>query len=166
MKLRALLCLGAFLAIPGFAIAAACPGTTLTKPFSGAGGNTCASTNSITSMCGGGLDSPGNDDAYQINGDGSNVSLTVTPTDTNQPQTGAWDVAVQVMSGTCATGTCLSGSGSADSGGNGTAETVSFTATNATTYFVIVYSGQLAANCGSYTISGSLPVTLEKFSVD
>ena len=160
MKLRALLCLGVFLAIPSFGFAAACPGTTLTKPFSGVSGNTCTSTNSITSMCSGGIDSPGNDDAYQINGDGSPVSLTVTPTGT------AWDVAVQVMSGTCGTGTCLSGSGGADAGGTGAAETVSFTATAATTFFVIVYSGQLAANCGTYDVSGTLPVKLEKFSVD
>ncbi len=162
MKIRVLLCLGAMLAVPSLASAAlTCPGTLLSKPFSGAMGDTCTNgSNSITSMCSGGVDSPGNDDAYQINGDGSSVSLTVTPTGT------AWDVAVQVMTGACGTGTCLSGTGSSDVNGVGGAETVSFTATAATTYWVIVYSGQLSANCGTYTISGQLPVTLQKFSVD
>jgi hypothetical protein len=60
----------------------------------------------------------------------------------------------------------LSGTGGADAGAAGVAETVSFTATAATTFWVIVYSGQLSANCGTYDISGQLPVSLEKFSVD
>jgi hypothetical protein len=170
MKLRALLCLGTFLAIPSFAFAAACPGTTWTKPFPGSNsvtGNTCNGTNSISSMCTGGVDSPGNDDVYTFVGDGSSVSLTVTPTSANPPTTD-WDVAVQVMTGACGTGTCLSGTGGADANGNNGAETVSFTAANGTTYFVVVYSGQLAGNgnCGAYGITGQLPVTLEKFSVD
>ncbi|HXR63567.1 MAG TPA: hypothetical protein VN720_08520, partial [Rudaea sp.] len=76
MKLSTVLCLGV-LAVPGFAFAAACPGTALTKPFPGAGvsGDTCAvgETNSIATMCGGFVDSPGNDDVYTFTGDGSSV---------------------------------------------------------------------------------------------
>src|SRR5262249_51961111 len=160
MKLRALLCVGAISLLPSFAFAAACPGTQWNPPFPGTNtvaGDTCASTNSIATMCGGGIDSPGNDDAYQFTGTGAGVNLTITPTGT------AWDVAAQVMTGACGSGTCLSGGGGADANGAGGAENITFTQVAATTYWLIIYSGQLTANCGTYTISGTLPVKLEKF---
>ena len=163
MKLSTVLCLGA-LAIPSFAFAATCPGTSWTKPFPGSNtvsGDTCAigETNSIATMCGGFVDSPGNDDVYTFTGDGSSVTLNVAPAVT-------YAVAVQVQSGTCGVGgTCVNGAAS-DTGVAGATQSVTFTTTNATVYFVIINSSALSGNCGTYNITGNLPVKLEKFSVD
>jgi hypothetical protein len=164
MKLITLFGCCVFAALPAVSFGATCPGTVWNKPFPGANtvsGNTCTSTNSIANMCATFEDSPGNDDVYQWVGDGSAISVTVTPA-------AGFDVGVQVLTGTCGTGgTCVSGGGSADTGGDGAAETVTLTSVNATTYYFVIYSSQTGAdNCGTYNITGNLPVTLEKFSVD
>jgi hypothetical protein len=163
MKHSALLFIGLVALSPAVALGAACPGTSWTKPFPGANtvsGNTCNSTNTIGSMCGGFNDSPGNDDVYTFTGDGSSVSLTVTPE-------AGYAVSVQALTGTCgSTGNCVSGA-SSNTGVDGEAQPISFTATNATVYFVVITSSSTGAdNCGTYSIGGNLPVKLEKFSVD
>jgi hypothetical protein len=165
MKHSALFFVGLVALSPALVFGAACPGTTWTKPFPGSNtfsGDTCASgeTNSIGSMCGGFNDSPGNDDVYSFTGDGSSVSLTVTPA-------AGYAVSVQALTGTCgSTGNCVSGA-SSNTGVDGEAQPISFTAANGTVYYVVITSSSTGTdNCGTYNISGNLPVTLENFSVD
>ena len=75
------------------------------------------------------------------NGD---ITIEVTPS--------GWDAEVAVYTGSCGSFTCVT---YADSGGSGTAETVTFTPTDNTTYYVNVghYAGSSDGSEGSYTIS-------------
>ena len=160
---RSALFVGLLSLCPVVAFATVCPGTGWVKPFPGSNtvsGDTCGSTNSIGSMCGGFNDSPGNDDVFSFTGDGSTVSLTVTPAVT-------YAVSVQALTGTCgSTGNCVSGA-SSNTGTDGEAQQISFTATNGTVYYIVITSSSTGTdNCGTYNISGNLPVKLENFSVD
>ncbi len=62
---------------------------------------------------------------YTFVGDGSNISITVTPT--------AWDAKIAVYTGTCGTFTCIS---EANNGLVGNTETDTFTSVSGTTYYV------------------------------
>jgi hypothetical protein len=83
---------------------------------------------------------------YKINGDNSTYTLTVTPSS-------GYDIEIDVISGSCGTYTTVT---SDDSYASGSAETVTFTANQGTTYYVYLahyLSG--STTTGTFTINTS-----------
>ena len=83
---------------------------------------------------------------YKITGTGCNVTLVVTPT--------GWDPQVDVYSGSCGTFACVA---SADDGGSGGAETITFLAAPGIDYFINVghYSSTANNPEGPFTIAAT-----------
>lgn len=100
-----------------------------------------------------------NDYVYSFNlGTGASGNASLAPT--------GWDAYLAIMAASCAsTATCPTES---ENGGNGVTEQVNFTGIAAGSYFLLVSSFAAAGNCGPFalTITPTLPVSLQKFSVE
>ncbi len=90
---------------------------------------------------------------YTLVGDGSNISVTVTPT--------AWDAKIAVYTGTCGSFTCIADT---DNGLVGNTETVSFTSTAGTTYYINIGHPSGAADFAEGAFV--LEISLSGLSID
>jgi len=161
---RSLVALGFMLASPmAFAITCASPGPTIpTTPFNGAG-NTCGAADEFGQACSGSVFAAGPSNIHQLNvGNANNFTVSVTPS-------GGYDVFIAVIGPGCGPAApCVA---DADDAGPDAAETVTVTGATPGTYYLLVDSTAAAAGplgCGPYTVSvtGTLPVELQSFSVD
>ena len=158
-----ILALGLISIAPGaFAQTCGSPGGAATStPFT-TSGNTCGGTNEFAFVCGGGLNTYGPTNVYQVEvGSGNNFTVTVTPT--ASPAT--YDTAIYLVGPNACTQAAAC-NGDADDNGTGGAE--SFTSAGLTpgTYYLVVGSTE-ASGCGAYDVSitGTLPVELKSFSI-
>lgn len=157
--------------VPAGGGSCATPVNITSLPFSQAG-NTCGGTNNISNYGGDcavnlPFPYPGPEDVWAITvGAGNALNIEAG-------NIGAGDLALFFL-GTCGTGaSCIANS--QDAVGGGSAPEVidpTFIANQpAGTYFIYVdsyYAGSAAPACGSYTlnVTGTLPVSLEAFSID
>jgi hypothetical protein len=141
--------------------------TPLASGASGVTGNSCVpptgtGDGSIGTICDG-TSNTGSVAVYTWTlGSGSaSGNITVTPT--------GWDTAIAIGSGaSCAAATSGFCTNSvSDAGASGVAETYTIPTTASTTYYLFITSLAAANTCGPYSITaGTLPVKLEKFSVN
>lgn len=122
--------------------------------------NTCTSSNQLLSACNG-LDAIGAspDTIYSVQiGAGATGGIAATPT--------GYDLKLALLQGTCTAGsTCIR---DADAGGVGAAEQFSVVGLPAGAYFALLTSFGGSPDCGStsITVTPTLPVALQNFSVD
>lgn len=122
--------------------------------------DTCAATNQLAVACNGLSPIGTAPDAIwtlTVGPGASSGNITFTPSGT------AWNPYLMVMSGACASGsTCIV---DADNGGSGEAETGTIPA-GAGTYYLMVTDESGTTTCGAGTLGfGTLPVTLQNFTV-
>lgn len=148
-----------------FAQTCATPGgfTPGSNPTATGGTTTCGLADSITDICSGSLGTTGPEAAYQFTtGAAGPFATQFSLTNT----TG--DVTMFLLSSACAgSSACASESGDTVAG-QGT-ETMNVSLAASTTYWVVVTSFAGAPNnCGAFSLSanGTLPVQLQKFSVE
>ena len=122
--------------------------------------NTCSSSNQLLSACNG-LDAIGAspDTIYSVQiGATATGSIAATPT--------GYDLKLALLQGTCTAGsTCIR---DADAGGIGAAESFTVVGLPAGSYFALLTSFGGSPDCGStsVTVTPTLPVSLQNFSVD
>lgn len=121
--------------------------------------NTCSSSNQLLTACNG-VDAIGAspDTIYSLQLNGSeNGSIAATPT--------GYDLKLALLQGACSgSSTCIR---DADAGGVGIQEAFGFSGLPAGSYYVLLTSFGGTPDCGSTMITAiSVPVTLQKFSVD
>lgn len=122
--------------------------------------DTCTSSNQLLSACNG-LDAIGvsPDTIYSVQiGAGATGGISATPT--------GYDLKLALLQGTCTAGsTCIR---DADAGGVGAAEQFSVVGLAAGSYFALLTSFGGSPDCGStsITVTPTLPVALQNFSVD
>ena len=126
-----------------------------------AAGNTCTGANNLGTLCGL-FNSPENDDVYQFSIGAGYTATSITLTTTS----GTYNPAIALLSGSCGGGTSCTDV--ADSNGAGSGETLSTVGLANGTYFMVVTSSPGTNTCGDYNITanGTLPVKLQKFSVE
>ncbi len=90
---------------------------------------------------------------YEMVGDGSNVTVTVTPT--------AWDAKIAVYTGSCGTFTCIAES---NTGGVSNVETETFTSTAGVTYYINIGHPSGASDFAEGTFN--LQISLSGLSID
>ena len=154
--------------LSNLALAQTCASPTPLTSAQNLSGNTCGGDSTITNFCGG-VQPTGPSNVYSYVA-GASVSGNISVTPTNP-----FNVALGVVSGGANCNAALSSNcnGVSDSAGDGAANgtetfALSNTSTSGTTYYLIVtsLSGTAANQCGAYNLSmGTLPVTLQKFSV-
>lgn len=146
------------------------PGGPYTAAPVNTSGDTCNVADEFAQVCALSIISGGPSNVYQIEvGSGNNFGISVTPTDAN------YDAALFLVGpGACAQTTGCPSGGDADNAGPGGAETLSFSGIASGTYYIVVDSTAGTSNvpgsasCGNYdlAITGTLPVKLQKFSVN
>ncbi len=150
-----------------------CP--TTVSPLSGTGKNSCTgAVDNYGTVCGN-LKTFGPTDVYLLPpvGGSANFTVTVTPTEAT------YDVAIYLVGPNACNQTTGCGTGAApldaDAQGAGVAESITATTANgaaAGNYYLVVGStagaNETAGGCGTYgySVTGDLPVTLNKFAVD
>lgn len=166
MKKNALLLAFGFAAmgLASFAQAQSCASPLIpSAPPQSGSGNTCTATNDIGTFCGL-FPSPDNDVVFRFNIDATRDAASITVTNS----TPTWNLRAFILQSTC--GVAANCADSADSTGEGGAETIAVnTLGNGTYYLVVNTSGDAStANCGSFTwaANGRLPVQLKNFSID
>lgn len=122
--------------------------------------NTCTSTNQLLTACNG-VDAIGAspDTIYSVQiGASATGSIAATPT--------GYDLKLALLQGTCSgSSTCIR---DADAGGIGAAEQFSVSGLAAGGYFVLLTAFGGSPDCGatSITVTPTMPVALQNFSVD
>jgi len=153
------------------AFAAACVANAIFTAPGPAAGNTCSGTDQLTDVCGDGTPIGGAKEfIYSVSlGATNSAAFTVNSPGVAGAGTG-FNPYVAFMSGAACNSLDTCATNNAENSGNAqTNVTVGPTANApAGTYFLVITDAGAAANCGPFTVAlaGTLPVTLQKFSVE
>ncbi len=170
----ALITAGIFAGSAGVASAATCNATQGSIPSTPAtpaniNGNSCGHNANFNggTWCGGDAFSNTGTDAYQVSlGAGQNFTFTVASTGAGASPNGPFSPDIGLLATTCAdNATCVT----EVTNDTATATTGTISGYAGVTYFIMISDSSGAGNqCVPYTLSftGSLPVKLEKFSVN
>lgn len=160
MKISGSILAGALMLVSGGAFAQTCASPTVLLSNANVTGDTCGATNELGTVCIFNT-SPGNDIIYSF--------TIVTPYTATQMaltnNTPAWNPALLLLNGACNGNTPCPRN--ADANGPGGNETLAVDGLQAGNYLMVVTATNADTSCGSFglTVNGSLPVTLQDFTV-